>query len=171
MRKVYHGGTQIIDAPVCHVGRDRLDFGKGFYVTDMRKQAISWATRVVNEDFPQWLNVYKLDDAYIKEHARCKVFTDYDEEWIDFIVRSRSGKMPWKDYDYIEGGIADDRVVSTIEDYLNGDASMEYVLKRLSEHQPNNQICFISQEILNNSLQFIKAEPLNDLARKEAEKC
>lgn len=48
---------------------------------------------------------------------------------------------------------------------------MEFALKRLSEHQPNNQICIISQEILDNSLRFLKAEPLNDLARKEELSC
>ena len=48
---------------------------------------------------------------------------------------------------------------------------MEYALKRLSEHQPNNQICIISQNIFDNSLHFISAEPLNDLARKEVKSC
>ena len=95
------------------------------------------------------------------------MFTSYNEEWLEFIVQSLNGKKPWKGFDYIEGGIADDRVITTIEDYLNGDISMEYALKRLSEHQPNNQICIISQKILDNSLHFIKVEPLNDLARKE----
>ena len=171
MRKVFHGTTHIVESPLCHIGRDNLDFGKGFYVTDIRKQAVSWATRVVNLVLPQWLNSYELDEVYIKRHARCKIFTAYDEEWLDFIVKSREGKKPWKEFDYIEGGIADDRVITTIEDYLNRDISMEYALKRLSEHQPNNQICIISQEIIDRSLKFIKAEPLNDLARKENSSC
>ncbi len=171
MRKVYHGATHIVESPLCHIGRDNLDFGKGFYVTDIREQAVSWATRVVNLGLPQWLNVYELDEDYIRQNARCKRFSAYDEEWLDFIVKSRDGKMPWKDYDYVEGGIADDRVVTTIEDYLNGDVSMEYALKRLSEHQPNNQICIISQKILDKSLHYINAEPLNDLARKEDSLC
>ena len=121
MRKVFHGATRIVDSPLCHIGRDNLDFGKGFYITDIRKQAISWATRVVNIGLPQWLNVYELDENYIKQNARCKVFTAYDEEWLDFIIKSRDGKKPWRKYDYVEGGIADDRVITTIEDYLNGD--------------------------------------------------
>lgn len=167
MRKVFHGATNVVKSPLCNIGRDNLDFGKGFYVTDIRKQAVGWATRVVNLDLPQWLNIYELDDAFIKQNAKCKVFTSYNEEWLEFIVQSRNGKKPWKGFDYIEGGIADDRVITTIEDYLNGDISMEYALKRLSEHQPNNQICIILQKILDNSLHFIKVEPLNDLARKE----
>ena len=39
MRKVYHGAVQEIVSPLVHVGRDHLDFGKGFYVTDIRSQA------------------------------------------------------------------------------------------------------------------------------------
>lgn len=145
MRTVFHGATRIVEYPLCHIGRDNLDFGKGFYVTDIRDQAISWAKRVVNLGLPQWLNIYELDENYIKQNARCKIFTAYDNEWLKFIVKSRAGEMPWREYDYVEGGIADDRVITTIEDYLNGDISMEYALKRLSEHQPNNQICIISQ--------------------------
>ena len=167
MSKVYHGSTRVIEQPLCHIGRDNLDFGKGFYVTNIRKQAISWATRVVNLGLPQWLNVYELDEDYIKQCAKCKIFKAYDTEWLNFIVESRNGKRPWKNYDYIEGGIADDRVITTIEDYINGDISMDYALKRLSEHQPNNQICFISQKLLDASLHYITSEPLNDLARKE----
>jgi len=26
---VYHGGTERVDTPVCHLGRENLDFGKG----------------------------------------------------------------------------------------------------------------------------------------------
>ena len=48
MLTVYHGATCIIEKPLCHIGRDNLDFGKGFYVTNLKEQAISWATRFVN---------------------------------------------------------------------------------------------------------------------------
>ena len=97
-RKVFHGATHIVDSPLCHVGRDNLDFGKGFCVTDIRKQAVSWATRVVNFGLPQWLNVYELDEQYVKHNARCKIFSAYDEEWLDFIVKSRNGKKPWQGF-------------------------------------------------------------------------
>lgn len=171
MRTMYHGAPHIVDAPLCLLGRDNLDFGKGFYLTDLREQAVSWATRVVNIGLPQWLNIYELDMDYVLKNANSKIFNTYDEEWLQFIVNSRNGGQPWLGYDYIEGGIADDRVITTIEDYLNGDISMEYALKRLSEHQPNNQVCILSQALLDNSLHFLKAEPLNDLARKEVKLC
>ena len=37
---VFHGGTQVIDEPVCKFGRQNLDFGAGFYVTDLREGCI-----------------------------------------------------------------------------------------------------------------------------------
>ena len=172
MRTMYHGAPHIVNAPLCHIGRDNLDFGKGFYLTDIRKQAVDWATRVTNLGLPQWLNIYELDDDYILSNSNCKIFKAYDEEWLQFIVNSRNGNQPWLGYDYIEGGIADDRVITTIEDYLNGDISMEFALKRLSEHQPNNQVCILSQKLLDKSLRFVSAEPLNDIAnKKEATRC
>lgn len=42
--KVYHGATNIVENPICAFGRNNLDFGQGFYVTDIREQAVKWAT-------------------------------------------------------------------------------------------------------------------------------
>lgn len=40
---VYHGGTEFVDKPDCKRGRKNLDFGQGFYVTDICDQAVKWA--------------------------------------------------------------------------------------------------------------------------------
>ena len=45
---VYHGGTEKVELPICKFGRRNLDFGQGFYVTDLRKQAVDWATLVAD---------------------------------------------------------------------------------------------------------------------------
>ena len=164
MRKVYHGGTSVIAQPLCAVGRDNLDFGKGFYVTDMRQQAIEWATRIANTGLPQWLNIYSLDDDQL-QGFRIKRFKAYDGEWLHFIALSRRGQKPWSGYDLIEGGVADDRVIDTIEHYLNGDITEAMALRRLSEHRPNNQICILSQAIIDRCLSYIDSEPLNSLAK------
>ena len=37
--KLYHGSTFIVDKPLISYGRDNLDFGKGFYTTNMQNQA------------------------------------------------------------------------------------------------------------------------------------
>ena len=45
---VFHGGTEKVEFPICKFGRLNLDFGQGFYVTDLRKQAVDWATQVAD---------------------------------------------------------------------------------------------------------------------------
>jgi len=46
MVELYHGATIPIEHPDCSVGRDNLDFGKGFYMTSLPEQAGRWAVRM-----------------------------------------------------------------------------------------------------------------------------
>lgn len=162
--KVFHGATCIVGNPICSAGRPNLDFGRGFYVTDIRQQAESWASRIVNKGLPQYLNIYELDTETIGNNYKCLKFEAYNLDWLDFIVGSRNGEKPWQGYDFVEGGVADDRVINTVEDYINGDIPVEFALKRLAEHQPNNQMCILSQSLIDECLHFISAEPLNNEA-------
>lgn len=157
--KVYHGGTAIIEKPRADAGRANLDFGLGFYITDLRQQAVDWAKRVCDRrKLPPVLNAYLLDRDAILANYKCKVFTEYDGEWLDFIVDSRQGGKPWQGCDYIEGGVANDRVIDTIDLYMAGLMTREIALARLSEHRPNNQMCLLNQEIIDKYLIFHGAE-------------
>lgn len=167
MLTVYHGATCIVERPLCHAGRPNLDFGQGFYITDLKDQAISWATRIVNMGLPQWLNIYELDIERARSNYRCLRFETYNEAWLNFIARSRKGLEPWKEYDFIEGGVADDRVINTVEDYINGDIPADFALRRLAQHLPNNQMCLLKQTLVSECLRFVTAEPLNDIARQK----
>jgi len=158
---VYHGGTEAITQPRTDVGRRNLDFGQGFYLTDMRTQAVDWAKHVSDRrKLPAILSKYSLNRETILKNYRCKVFTKYDGEWLDFIVDSRNGKEPWKIYDYIEGGVANDRVIDSINLYMADLMSREKALEKLSEHQPNNQICILNQEIIDKYLSYDGTEQL-----------
>ena len=41
---VFHGSVVEVDKPLVKLGRKNLDFGQGFYVTDLREQAVRWAS-------------------------------------------------------------------------------------------------------------------------------
>lgn len=41
MLTVCHGATCIVERPLCHAGRPNLDFGQGFYITDLKDQTIA----------------------------------------------------------------------------------------------------------------------------------
>lgn len=152
---VYHGATQIVDVPICNIGRPKLDFGQGFYVTDMKEQAIKWAMSLADKrkEAPV-VNIYQLDKDSILAEARYKIFNAYDKEWLDFIVANRNGQNVAKDYDYIEGGIANDRVIDTVKLYMTGFYDADMALAQLAYHKPNNQICFLNQELLNKYLVY-----------------
>ena len=150
---VYHGGTQTVEKPLCKIGRKNLDFGEGFYVTDIHSQAVSWAknTALKRRETPV-VNIYSLDKESVLKDFRCKIFTLYDADWLNFIVENRSGHNAAKSFDYVEGGIANDRIIDTVNLYMSGLIDFEAALKRLSEHQPNIQICILNQKIIDNYL-------------------
>ena len=86
---VYHGGTEIVETPICRLSRENLDFGRGFYVTVFKEQAIEWANSTAKRRKSQAIvNIYQLDRDSILTKARCKIFKAYDQEWLEFIVAS-----------------------------------------------------------------------------------
>lgn len=160
-RTVYHGGTEPVMHPVCKFGRANLDFGCGFYLTDIRRQAESWAAITASRRNQRpLLNIYRLDKEAILKEACCKIFKAYDIEWLEFIVASRQGHNVAERYDYIEGGIADDRVIDTVNLYMTGLMDINTALTRLSMHSPNNQICILNQDIADKHLVYYGTEQL-----------
>ena len=154
---LYHGGTEAVMHPDCKKGRPDLDFGLGFYVTQLQDQAEGFARRKARDRRGKpVISVYEFDyEAAIKDCAYLN-FEFYDEAWLDFVVDSRSGLKPWANYDVVEGGVANDRVIDTIELYTIGILDKASALGRLSEHQPNHQICILSQTILDKYLKFVE---------------
>ncbi len=152
---LYHGGTERIEKPLCDKGRKNLDFGQGFYLTVLKDQAENWARRVASDRGGKAVvNEYEMDLEALKHQSRYLYFPHYDESWLDFIVASRSGQKPWEGYDVIEGGVANDRVIDTINLYILGYIDKRSALGNLAQHQPNNQVCILSQDILDRYLIF-----------------
>ena len=160
--KVHHGSIQEICFPLAKAGRPNLDFGRGFYVTDIRRQAEEWAERIgLRMVETPMLNIYELDMDLVRSKFRVLKFEDYNKEWLDFIVASRSGKTPWVDFDMVEGGVANDRVIDTIEAYMIGNITQEMALGELAKHRPNNQLCLINQALIDECLRFVSVESVN----------
>lgn len=132
---VYHGGTEIVENPVCRFGRPNLDFGQGFYVTNLRSQAVSWATKMADRRGKKpLLNRYVLNREAILRECKCKLFEAYDKDWLVFIVANLRGQNVSANWDYIEGGVANDRVIDTVNLYMAGLMDSATALHRLSEH-------------------------------------
>ena len=156
---VFH--TSYIEIPhpdVLH-SRRYLDFGKGFYVTQLREQAVRYGEKFIKNYKPAFLNSYYFDfdsDASIYSYRR---FENYDGEWLDYITNCRLGNEV-DSYDIIEGGVANDRVFNTVDLYFQGIISKDEALNRLRFEKPNWQICLLSQMAIDSCLSFIQSEQL-----------
>ena len=155
---LYHASTVVIDTPDVSHSRDKLDFGRGFYLTSIHEQAIRYAERFTRRGKDAYINVYELDE--VTDGFIVKTFPAYNEEWLDYVTICRRGQQPVEKYDAIEGGVANDRVFNTVDLYFAGIISKQEALGRLKYEKPNHQMCILNDKLLDKHLHFLKAEKI-----------
>ena len=155
--KLYHGSYVAVEKPDISFSRANVDFGRGFYTTPIKEQAISWAQRFKRKDGQGVISVYEICESKLKEEASILAFDDYSTCWLDFIVLCRQGGSN-DDYDVVTGGVANDKVFNTIQLFLDGLIDKEESLKRLRYDKPNMQYCFCNQKMINKYLRFVSSE-------------
>lgn len=155
--RLYHSSNMIVEHPDTQHSRRYLDFGRGFYLTSLHEQAVRYAQRFKRRGQPAWLNTYDLSDDF--DQWNIKRFDTYDKEWLDFVSKCRSGEDVG-DYDMVIGGIANDRVILTLDRYFTGEISQEETIGLLKFEKPNIQYCIRSEKMLNACLTYIKSEQL-----------
>lgn len=156
--KLYHTSNMEVIKPRIECSRNHLDFGKGFYLTSLREQAIKYGQRFLRKEEDAYLNVYDLNEE-VRNTFKCKVFDRYDGEWLDYVTACRKG-LPRHEYDVIEGGIADDLVFDTIDLYFTGIYTREQALNQLQYKKPNHQVCITNQLLIDKYLKFLYSEKL-----------
>ena len=141
-----------------------MDFGQGFYLTKLRKQAEAWAETIAERkgrNAEPTLSTYSFDyDAVKSENYRIKIFECYNLEWLEYVVDCRKGGRMQHQYDIVEGGVANDNVIDTVEDYENGIITAEQALGQLKYKKVNHQICILNQDIVDKHLSFISSETI-----------
>ena len=156
MTTLYHGSYEAVSQPLAARGRRGLDFGQGFYMTILRTQAERWAQvvteRKTRNGIPR-LNVYQFDEALAHDYRWLR-FEEYNLEWLDYVVACRRGEDVWQQYDIGEGGVANDNVIDTVEDYAQGIITAEQALGQLRYKPLNHQLCIISQTVIDCCLRF-----------------
>ena len=159
---IYHGSDTVIEKPSTTVGRRELDFGPGFYLTKLFDQAQRWARRVsvVRASDSPIVSEYIFDVDSLPNEVRILKLENYNQQWLDFVVSSRRGQQPWLEYDIIEGGVANDDVIDTVEDYYSGRITAEQAIGELQFAKPTHQMCIRSQQIVDSYLHFVKFHKL-----------
>ena len=156
--KLYHSSNVIVESPDTMHSRKYLDFGKGFYLTSLYDQAVRYAQRFKRRGQEAWLNTYEFSENK-NGQWRIQKFESYDKQWLDFVAQCRDGKDVGE-YDMVIGGIANDRVIITLDRYFTGEISQEEALGLLRFEKPNIQYCIRSGQMLKQCLTYIKSEKI-----------
>ena len=154
--RVYHGSTIEIRKPDLSHAKSNLDFGPGFYVTTIQNQAENWAQRkALRRGTSAFVNIYDFDEGH--SDFNIKTFGDNDREWVEFVCACRRGGDEYKQYDIIFGGVANDKVYRAVDMYYRGIWDIDRTLQELKYYKLNDQICLLSQQLIDHCLAFIKS--------------
>lgn len=144
--KVYHGSWLEVAEPDLKHSRADVDFGKGFYTTPIREQAVKWCGKFKRRGKKGIVTTYDFNEE-MNQGLKVLKFDSYSEEWLDFILQCRRVKDT-SDYDIVIGGVANDKVFNTVELYFDNLIDKKEAIKRLRYEKPNMQICFRTEAAL-----------------------
>lgn len=149
---LFHGSNIIVEHPKLIKQTRFLDFGFGFYTTENKAQAISFAEKVYRrrQEGSPVVSVYELDDAVAFADCSLLRFDSPDAAWFDFVYQNRTGDYKGAAFDLIYGPVADDDVYETFNLFAAGVLDREDTLKRLKVKELFNQMVFTSQKALSH---------------------
>ena len=148
--KVYHGSWMEIAEPDLKHSRTDVDFGKGFYTTPLREQAVKWCGKFKRRGKQGIVTTYEFDES-TSSSLKILSFDSYSEEWLDFILKCRR-KQDSSDYDIVMGGVANDKVFNTVELYFDHLIDKQEAIKRMLSFLEENKI---GQKKVNYKLKSI----------------
>lgn len=155
--RLYHSSNISVVRPDVIHSRDFLDFGKGFYLTSIHDQAVRYAQRFIRRQREAWVNAYEFNFDSLE--WKILKFDCYNKDWLNFVAKCRAGNDT-TDFDLVIGGIANDKVIQTLDRFFEGELSENETLGLLKYERPNIQYCIRSQKMLDNCLKHIESRQL-----------
>lgn len=132
---LYHGSNVEIHKIDLTKSARGKDFGKGFYLSEDKKQAEEMAVfKSLQMNGIPIVNAFELDERALSDNLlKIKIFKEYSLEWAEFVFKNRSNRSdtPIHDYDIVYGPIADDKVGVQIRNFMEGNINIDIFLERL----------------------------------------
>ncbi len=132
---LYHGSNISIEKIDLTASRPGKDFGRGFYLSAEKEQAMELATSKVKflggEPF---VTAFEFDESALSNgQLKVKIFDSYSEEWAQFVYDNRENFSDTQlhDFDIIYGPIANDNVGAQIRAFKGGNITLEELLHRI----------------------------------------
>ena len=153
---VFHGSICEVRSPDLSRSKKYIDFGPGFYVTDIRKQAERWARRkAARFGGTPIVSAYSLGDDW--SAYRIKSFPEASKGWLDFVCDCRNGLTPYQSYDIISGKVANDKVYQAIDMYRRGIWDEQRTLKEIAYYEDSRQIVINNPAAISQLLSFTES--------------
>ncbi len=156
--RLYHGSNIVIDSINLAMCRPYKDFGKGFYLTDIKEQAEKMAIRVskIYGGSPI-VNTFEIQDDFREiDDIKVKNFgLETTEEWAKFVMNNRNRLFTnEKDilcnkdnkYDIVIGPVADDNMALLFRQYENEIIDFETLLKGMIYKKTSSQYSFHTEK-------------------------
>lgn len=132
---LYHGSTVAIEHIDLVHSKPGKDFGRGFYLSAEREQALALASfKADQEGVEPVVTAYEWNEAHLTNGTlRVLRFDDYNPEWAQFVCDNRCNTTayPAHPYDVVIGPIANDRVGIQIRRYIEHDIDIDTFLRHL----------------------------------------
>ena len=132
---LYHGTTVDIEKIDLQKSKPNKDFGKGFYLSADKEQAVAMADyKAAQIEGISVVNAFEFDERNLEDTSlKVKIFKEYDKEWADFIFANRNNpsSVSVHNYDVVIGPIANDRVGLQIRKYMDEEIDLHTFIERL----------------------------------------
>ena len=176
---LYHGSYCQVKRPLLEKCSKRKDFGKGFYLTTSREQAISFLKTAIIKAEIGWIinvgqeyGVLSTFEVHLKHKLSSYIFQEADADWLHCIAAHRKKdsfaeiEKEMQQYDVIAGKIADDATNRTLVAYVSGvfgrmgsEAADAFCIGQLLPERLKDQYCFKTVKALD-CLSFVKGEKI-----------
>ena len=92
--------------------------------------------------------MYEFDTDNAQRNLKCRMFSDYSEEWLQMVINCRKDSQYIHGFDIVYGKIANDDVGETVQAVLDGLMPLDFALQKLAFMPSNNQYCFCTEKSL-----------------------
>ena len=141
---LYHGSNTKIEKIDLSKCRPYKDFGKGFYLTEIREQAEKMASRTAHiyEGEPI-VTEFEFDESALSKLS-VKQFDGPNEEWALFVLanRSKEHEQPTHSYDIVIGPVADDDIAQLFRNFNDGFINLTMLVEGLKYKKVSSQYFF-----------------------------
>ena len=158
--RLYHGTNIDIKSINLSMCKPFKDFGKGFYLTEIKEQAEKMAKRVAKiYGGEPIVNIYEIEDGFLdSSDLHIRTFgSQPSEEWARFVMNNRSRSFCdysslefniYNKYDIVAGPVADDDMAMLFRQYQNELITFENLVSGMTFRKTTNQYSFHTERAI-----------------------